>query len=300
MPYGLIEQLRDMQDEINKRHSKAMFLLNARQVIADSDSIDTKQNDWRKVAEEVSKPDGIVKLDGTKTGRRFEIVPVGQQIEQQYQYQKDASDAIHNISGVPGELTGQETNATSGRAIIARGVQGHTMLGELFDNYRFSCQIIEERKWAMVQQYYTKPKAFRITDQMGGFDFLEINKYLDDGTGQILVQNDITKAKVDIVIDQQVYHATVRQALQEQMMEMVGKLPPDIALLLLDMVVDYSDLPKKDEMVQRIRMIQGLQQQQKAEQEAMAAANQVVGKPPKGPGPDSPAGIESRMAGGTA
>lgn len=275
MPYGLITQLRDMQDEINKRHSKAMFLLNAHQVIAHSDVIDKKQNDWGAVMDEISRPNGKILLDPSKKDSQFQIVNQSSEIKMQYEYQKDAQDSIRSISGVSGELRGEETNASSGKAIIARGVQGHTILGELFDNYRRSCQLIEEMKWAMVQQFYTKPKAFRITDQMGNYDFLEINKYVSDGT-QVLVQNDISKAKVDIVIDEVAYHATVRQALLEQMMEMSAKLPPDIGLLLLDLVVEYSDLPKKDEMVQRIKMIQqmimGKQAQEQANVEAQNAA----------------------------
>lgn len=304
-PYGIILQFRDMQDEINKRRSKAMHLLNSNQIFATTDSIDQSQNDWNKVADEVSKPDGIVKLSN-KPNAKFEIRNVQTQIEAQFRFEEEAKKEIEEISGVVGELKGVETNASSGRAIIARQIQGHTMLGKLFDNYRRSRQILGQLIWAMVQQYYTKPKTVRITDQMGGYGFLEINKYVTDGT-EILVQNDISKAKVDIVIDEQVYHATIRQALMEQMMEMVVKLPPDIGLLLLDLVVEYSDLPKKAEMVQRIQQIQGaLQQKQKQTQalevaQAQAKAGGIPGEVGVGPGNDlagAQATIESQMMGG--
>ncbi len=256
-PYGVIRQIRDPQDEINKRRSKAMHLLNSRQIIATSNAIDQKMNDWREVAKQAAKPDGKILLDAGANNAHFEFVKTQTEVEAQFKFEQEAKGEIEEISGVLGELKGAETNATSGKAIIARQVQGTTMLGMSFDNYRRSRLLLGNLIWAMIQQYFTKPKMFRVTDKMGGYQFLEINKYLMDG-GQILIQNDITKSKVDIVIDETTYHATIRQALMEQMMTMVSKLPPDIALMLLDMVVEYSDLPRKEEMVGRIKQIQGM------------------------------------------
>ncbi len=274
MPYSLISQLRDLQDEINKRRSKAMHLLNSRQIIADSDAIDQKQNDWKDVTQQVATADGVVLLDSTKSGHRFEIVNQQAQIEAQFRFEEEAKREIEE-AGVNREMRGLESNASSGRAIIARQVQGNTMLAEIFDNFRQSKLILGELTWAMIQQYWTKPKMIRVTEKGGEYKFLEVNKYLTDGT-QILIQNDITKSKVDIVIDEQVYHQTIRQAMQEQMMEMISKLPPDIGLLLLDIVISYSDIPKKDEIIQRIQMVQGIAQQRQDTEDQLKKADAQV------------------------
>ena len=256
-PYGLIRQLRDMQDEINKRRSKAIHLLNSRQILATNDAIDMKQNDWRDVAQKASEPDSVTILDGNAgPNAKFDFVDRDKAIKDQFMFESEAKGEIEEISGVVGELKGMETNATSGKAIMARQMQGTTMLGKLFENYRRSRQILGTLIWSRIQQFWTKPKMVRITDKMGEYAFLELNKYIEDESGQILIQNDITKARVDITIDEQAFHANIRQALLEQMMEMVSKLPPEIGVMLLDLVVEYSDMPKGPEMAGRIKMIQ--------------------------------------------
>ena len=301
-PYGLIRQIRDMQDEVNKRRAKAMHHLNTKQIIADTDAIDMAQNDWRKVIEESAKPNGVIKLNPLKPNARFEIVNQGEMIREQFMFEEEAKKEIEEVSGVSGEMKGMQTNATSGRAIIARQVQSMTMLGKIFDNYRRSRLILGNLIWGMIQQYFNKPKQIRVLDKTGGYKFFEINKYMTDGE-QILIQNDITKAKVDIKIDEQVYHASIREALLEQMMEMITRLPPDIGLMMLDIVVSYSDLPKRDEMVQRIQQIQGLimMKQQVQQQEAQMGQGSSPGGDQSLVGDGLPAeakAIESQMMGG--
>jgi len=273
-PYGLVRQIRDMQDEINKRRSKALHLLNTRQIVATNDSIDQKINDWDEVAEEVSRPDGRVVLEGKAIakGAKFEIVNQDRAIQEQFQYGQEAKNEIEELTGIGEEMKGLPSNATSGKAILARQSQGFMMLGKLFENYRRSKQILGNLIWATIQQFWTKPKIIRITDKMGQYDFLEVNRYVMDDSQRILIHNDISQAKVDIIIDEQPFHASIRQALLEQMMDMVAKLPPDIGIMMLDLVVGYSDMPKAPEMVARIQQIQGImtakqliQEQQQAE-----------------------------------
>jgi multidrug efflux pump subunit AcrA (membrane-fusion protein) len=85
-------------------------------------------------------------------------------------------------------------------------------------------------------------------------DFEEING-IDEQTGEPI--NDITASQADFVVDSANYNATVRQAMFESMMELMGRMPAEVSIQLLDMVVDLSDLPGKEEMVKRIRAING-------------------------------------------
>jgi hypothetical protein len=273
-PYGLIRQLRDPQDEINKRRSKALHLMNSRQVIATSDVIDQKQNDWKEVAEAINDPEGIIKLDSQKfsQGGKFEIISPAAIIEVQSKFMEEAKREIEE-AGVNRELQGLQSNAQSGRAIIARQIQGNTMLGKPFDNYRRSRQLLGQLTWAMIQQYWTKPKSIRVTDKLGNYSFIDVNQRVDID-GKVFIRNDITRAKVDIVIDEQAFNATIRQSLADQMFELITKLPPEVSLLLLDEVVDFIDLPNKERMMQKIQMAQGVMQnkmQQEQQNQAMLA-----------------------------
>jgi hypothetical protein len=62
------------------------------------------------------------------------------------------------------------------------------------------------------------------------------------------------------------------------MLELCAKLPPEVSLQLLDMVIDFADVPNKDEIVARIRKLNGQTDPSRKptpeEQQAMAANQQ--------------------------
>jgi len=280
-PYGLIRQLRDPQDEVNKRRSKAMHLLNSRQLIATSDAIDQKQNTWKKVIASVGDPEGVMLLDrqSTKDGGRFEIVSTQALVEGQFKFEEEAKREIEE-AGVNRELQGLESNASSGRAIIARQVQGNTMLSDLFENYRRSRQLLGQMVWALIQQYWTRPKIIRVTNKVGEHDFIKLNEVIQFN-GRVFIKNAISRAKVDIVIDEQAFNATIRESLAAQMFELIGKLPPEVGILFLDDVIDLLDLPNKDTLVQKIRIAQGVMQnklQQEQQNQRMIAQAEATKK----------------------
>jgi hypothetical protein len=114
-------------------------------------------------------------------------------------------------------------------------------------------------------------------------EWLKINVY-DETAGKFI--NDITRSKADYVVDEQDFKASTRQAMFESMMELVGKLDPQVGLALLDMVIDFADVPNKEEIVARIRKINGQadpsrkptpeEEQARAEQQQKAAALEQI------------------------
>jgi hypothetical protein len=71
-------------------------------------------------------------------------------------------------------------------------------------------------------------------------------------------ENDITATQADFEVDDQDFHASMREALFEEMMTLVQKLPPEIGLKFLDLVVDLVDIPGKRALVDRIRKMTGM------------------------------------------
>ncbi|MDN8793327.1 hypothetical protein Q0M19_13980, partial [Staphylococcus aureus] len=92
-------------------------------------------------------------------------------------------------------------------------------------------------------------KQFRITNQRMSAEFIDIN----DG----LPENDITRSKADFIISDAEWRASLRQAAVEQLMEMVTRMPPEVALVTLDLIVESMDIPGREEIVKRIRQITG-------------------------------------------
>jgi hypothetical protein len=249
MPYGVIRNLRDPQDDLNKRRSKALFILSTNRVIADEGA--APNNDWQRFHTEAQRPDCLlVKVPGKEVRIESDTTLA----EEHIMLMNQDAQYIEATGGVTDENMGRETNATSGRAIRARQDQGHTVTFELFDNLKFSEQLAGEIQLANIEQFYTGPKIIRLVGDKGKLEFEEINKPVPE-TGEIL--NDITASQADYVVDTQDWNATIRQHMFETMGEMFSRMDPTIVLQLMDLWIDLIDMPGKDEMVKRIRQING-------------------------------------------
>jgi len=244
--YGIIRNLRDVQDDLNKRRSKALFILSTNQVIADDDAVE----DWDELAEEVSRPDGIIRK---RKGSELTLNNDRGLAQEHVELMSQDAEYIEATGGVTDEQMGRETNATSGKAIEARKEQGNIVNSELFDNLRVATQLLGEILLSLVEQYYTDQKIFRITNEKNQPEFVEINGV--DPEGESL--NDITSTKADFMVDSSAWTASVRQATFETLMELSTRLDPQIAMNLLDLIIDMSDIPGKDDLVSRIRAITG-------------------------------------------
>jgi hypothetical protein len=165
--------------------------------------------------------------------------------------------AIRNGGGVTAENLGRETNASSGKAIIARQDQGTVVTSELYDNLRWAAQWAGEIELALVEQFYTEAKVVRLVGNRGTASFVEVNA-VDPLTGRVV--NDVTASKADFVVAQQDYRDSLRLAMFESLFEIVGRLAqmsPDVALGMLDLVIEMADVPGRYELVARIRQING-------------------------------------------
>lgn len=242
MPYGMIRFMKDLQDDINKRASKAQFILSSNKVIMDKGAVD----DIGKLADEVARPDGIIEKNVGKEltlNADRELAPAHLQLMQQ------SMSMVQTASGVTDELLGRKTNAISGVAVQARQEQGSLATAKIFDNLRLAEQIRGEKLLSLTEQFYTEQKQFRITNMRGNPEYVDVN----DG----MPENDITRTKADFVIGEAEWRNTIRQANAEQLMEMITRLPPQIGLVLLDLAVDNMDLPNRDEITRRIRTVTG-------------------------------------------
>jgi hypothetical protein len=242
LPYGVIRSLRDIQDDINKRASKAQFILSTNKTIMEEGAV----KDMAEFMEEVARPDGVIVVQSNK---RLEINVDRDLAASHMQLMSQGISMIQSVSGVTDELMGKTTNAKSGVAIQARQEQGSMSTSKLFDNLRFAVQTQGEKQLSLVEQYFTEQKQFRITNQRMAAEYIDIN----DG----LPENDITRTKADFIISDAEWRASLRQAQTEQLMEMMTRMPPEVALVTLDLIVESMDLPNREEIVKRIRQVTG-------------------------------------------
>lgn len=246
MPYGLIRGIRDIQRDLNRRAAKALHHLSAKTVMVQEGAVD----DIDTLRDEAARPDAVIVY---KPGNPAPTVESDMDVGQAHVQLMDIDrQMIQQVGGVTDENLGRKTNATSGIAIERRQDQGALATDLFFDNLRRSRLCHGTKTVILVEQFYTMQDEIRIVDSRGNPDFKPIN----DGAPE----NAIALFKADYVISEDDWRASARQAQAAQFLDLTQKLAataPQLVVGILDLVVEALDVPKRDELVKRIRQFTG-------------------------------------------
>ena len=269
-PYGPMRGMRDIQDDTNKRRSKALLALSSNRIIMDADAVD----DVEELREEAARPDGIIVKNA---GKNLSFEKSMADFTGNLELAAQNTQLMRNSGGVTNENLGRDTNAQSGIAIERKQDQGSLTTSELFDNLMLTIKIAGQIRLSHIEQFWTEEKAVRIVGDNKPIEWIKVNQF-DPATGQIL--NDITATQADFIVDTQDYRASLAQAAMDQMFELLGKIAtfaPQVVLSVLDLLVESADIKNKDEWVTRIRKLNGQRDPTKPptpEEEASEKANQ--------------------------
>jgi hypothetical protein len=249
--YGVWRGMRDLQDDTNKRRSKALWQLSVNQIIVEKDAVD----DLDTLREEGARPDGVIVIKGS--GKRLEFREHQGDIAANLEMARENALIMRNIGGVTNENLGLNTQAQSGKAILAKQDQGSLTTSDLFDNMQLAIKMAGELRLSHMEQFWTQKKAIRIAGGSRPVEWVVINEY-DEETGEW--KNDITQREADFIVDTRDYRTTYAQAALEQMFGLLGQIAtfaPQVVLNVLDLVVESADLKDKEEWVARIRKLNG-------------------------------------------
>lgn len=283
-PYGIIRNLKDIQTDVNRRAAKALHIISTNKIVMDEGAVD----DVDKLAEEVARPDAII---SKKKGYNLDLNADRELAPAHMELFSRGVMMIQSISGITDENMGRETNATSGRAIHARQDQGTTTTWHYTDNLRYAVRAHGEKMLALIEQYYTREKQFRITNERGTPDWVKVNDHLPE--------SQIALTRADFIVSEDEWKASIRQQQVTEMLEVLQQLAPvapQLVFGLLDLLVEAMDIPNKEEIVSRIRNITGMEdpdldpenadeetmqrraaKQAQAEMERRAAAAEIAG-----------------------
>ena len=249
-PYGPMRGMRDIQDDTNKRRSKALLALSSNRIVMEEDAVD----DVEELREEAARPDGIIVK---KKGKELVFSKNEADFTGNLELAAQNTQLMRNSGGVTNENLGRDTNAQSGIAIERKQDQGSLTTSELFDNLMLTIKIAGQLRLSHIEQFWTEEKAIRIVGESQPIEWITVNQY-DPATGQIL--NDITARQADFIVDTQDYRASLAQAALDNMFDLLGKIAtfaPQVVLAVLDLMVDSADIKNKDEWVTRIRKLNG-------------------------------------------
>lgn len=274
--YGLMRGMRDINDDINKRASKALHAASSNRMVFKKGALP----DIELARTEAARPDMMLEVSQIDAVR-FEA-PLAD-MKANLELLGLDREMLRNIGGVTDANLGKESGAISGKAIGLQQDQGSLATSELPDNLRLADQMAGRLRLSHIEQYMTEQQVIRITGDGQPMTWVTVNEQQEDGS----VLNDIASKEADYIIGERDYRETFAQAAMEQMMELLGQVAgyaPEIVLNVLDLVVEDAEIRNKDEWVQRIRKINGQRDPKKAptpEEEQAAAENAELSKEQK-------------------
>lgn len=256
-PFGVIRQIREQQMEVNKRRSMGLSLITNRRVIQEVGS----SADPNKTYEEANRQDGNIVLNNGKMAT-FQIQEMGTMAPQQFDLQRQSEQEMMEIVGVNNEYAGYQTSGSqSNLALENKQNRAGAMTAGLMLNLKTSQRMLGERIIAHIQADWTGPKVLRVTDRVTGAEkFVELNKrFQDPQTGQIVVRNNVTQGRYDVVVSDKQMTDTMRQKNLDNIFSAIQKAPPEAIAPLLNLAFELSDLPNKAQLLHQLRTVLGVE-----------------------------------------
>jgi len=298
--YGMVKNLISLQDEINKRRSKALHLLSVHQAIVEKGAV----KDIDDARQQLARPDGLVEVNA---GMRFEILPSGELATGQFQLLQHAT-AEMQLSGPNAAMAGTDPRELSGRAILAQQAGGATQNEPLADSLRWWSRRVYEMAWMAVREYWTGERWLRVTDDLGELRWVGLNhpvtvaeqlaRMPEDQRAMAMqqmqlmpgdprlqmvthVENEVMGLDVDITIAEGIDVPAMANENFQTLVQLAGMQP---GLIPADVLIAASSLRNKEELLARMKQDQEAKAQQAQRMAPMIQRNaeaEVSGKEAK-------------------
>jgi hypothetical protein len=299
--YGVVRRMVSPQDEINKRRSKALHLLNSRQVIAERGATQDREQARREVA----RPDGYVEVNG---GMRFEIQDGIALAQGQFSLLQEAKAEI-DASGVNPAIEG-DASAPSGRAQEMMMASGLAEMAGVFEALRDWSWEVYRQVWYRIRQYWTDERWIRVTDDERNLRWVAINRPVtradlviqeaeeagqpldaqqqamlksDPGMQQVVsTQNPLGELDVDLILEDGPDSVNLQS---EQYQSLIELKKADPAAIPTRAIIEASSLRNKEQILEHLdsggippQVQQQIQQMQQALQQAELAVQEAEQK----------------------
>lgn len=298
--YGVVRRMVSPQDEINKRKSKSLHLLNSKQVVTEEGAV----ADLEQARREIARPDGVVVV---RPGTRFEIVDGLALAQGQMALLQEAKAEI-DASGVNPAIEG-DASAPSGRAQEMMLTSGLAEMSGLFEALRMMSWEVYRQVWYRIRQYWTEERWVRVTDDERNLRWVSINKPVQqweqmaqqaEQAGQplppeqlqqlqmdpmmqrvVATQNQLAELDIDLILEDGPDSVTIQSEQYEQLVELKKADPNAIPTKA---IIEASSLRNKDQILEQMeqggippQVQQQMQEMQQALEEAQKQLQQVQG-----------------------
>lgn len=279
VPYGLIRSMMPLQDEVNARRRKLMWLLSSKRVQIDSDALDAQFMDLSDLTNEVSRPDSVLVLNPKRQNANSVKIESDLGLsQQQFEVLTEAKQGIQDAAGIFNSVMGKSDGAHSGIAINSLIEQSSNTLGEINDNFKFSRQQVGERLLNLIRQDLSgRPVQVIAGPNEARRKIISLNKpAVDPITGVKYFENDVDKAMVKVALED--VPSTPAYRAQQLMMlgETIKALPPAAQGALIPYYIEGTDLPQRHKMADLVRKAMGLPTDDDQQDPQVAALQQQI------------------------
>jgi hypothetical protein len=243
------------------------------------------ETDFQKWATANTQAHAYLEYDGPEAPQRqpFSGVPSGA-----LQEALNASDDIKTVMGIYDASLGARSNETSGKAIIARQMEGDNATFHFVDNLSRAIRHAGRIMIDLIPQVYSVPQVVRIVGLDGEPDMKSVNQPVreqqeDPQTGELREVTkiyDLTVGRYDLTVSAGPSYASLRQEAASQMIELI-RAYPEAAPVIGDLLVKNLDWPGADEIAERLAKAMGQatgeQGQPGPDPQAMQAVQQYQG-----------------------
>lgn len=254
---SLVDELIDPQSSYNKRRSTMLEYVtrfSAQGYIVEEGAIDGYEDEWKNKRIGGIRTIKAGKMDRWKVDAPAIMPPALTQLEQ------EEEALIEKISGISRANKGQQEAANeTGKLFLAKKQQGEIMMQYFFDNIEFTMMQVARNAIDNIQYYMTEQRIIRVSADFGNPKYLTINQKTVEG-----IKNNITNSKFDLEISSMPYGSTAREVEFVKLMDMFNFIVtanPQLATGLLPVILEASDSPYRNKLIEAINTILGQQQQ---------------------------------------
>ena len=258
--YGKVEEVKDPQREINKRHSQAIDILNKQATynwIIDDDTFKDARAEKEFVAN-ASTPGYVIKVNSMRNmPEKVDGVKVPSEVVGMMEL---SSNKLREIMNIPAEASGFSSREFSGIALQEKKHSTQMANEFLFDNLNSAKRILAKRIIKKVQEVYDVERILRLVNNSRPQSEGDVqNNEINLSEAQLLLENN-DLMRYDVVTTPSVSSPTARTANFAILFELAKQgVIQDPAI-----IIGASDIPNKAEILGNL----------KAQAEASAQAEQ--------------------------
>lgn len=165
-----------------------------------------------------------------------------------------AIEDLKATTGIYDASLGAQGNETSGRAILARQAEGDTATFAWIDNLSRSIEHTGRILVDLIPRIYDTQRMVRILGEDGSSEFVPINAYVRDETGNPVLIHDLAAGKYDVEVSTGPSFSTRRQEAAASITEFVRAFP-QAGPVLIPMIAKHMDWPESEKVSELMKKL---------------------------------------------